>query len=137
EEQDPIFHPDGIEAFNPTTAGMRWTRRVPQFVAETGRAPIGSSDAHRAADVGQAFTTFEGTTPEELRTAIESRETGWEGTFYPWRSQVTMFRAQLRKNARAVRDDLGGKVRRDGSGRDLGYPGGRRRPAHFDAEGEP
>jgi len=106
-------------------------------VAETGRAAIGSSDAHRAADVGQAFTTFEGATPEELRAAIEARQTGWEGTFYPWRSQISMFRQQLRKNARAVRDDLGGKVRRDGTGRDLGYPGGRRRPAHFDAEGEP
>ncbi|MBA3795891.1 MAG: PHP domain-containing protein [Chloroflexi bacterium] len=137
EEQDALFHPDGIEAFNPTTAGMRWTRRVPRFVAETGRAAIGSSDAHRAADVGQAFTTFDGATPEELRAAIEARQTGWEGTFYPWRSQISMFRQQLRKNARAVRDDLGGKVRRDGTGRDLGYPGGRRRPAHFDAEGEP
>ncbi|MDQ3406660.1 MAG: PHP domain-containing protein [Chloroflexota bacterium] len=132
DEGDSIFHPDGIEAFNPTTAGMRWTRRVPEFVAQTGRAPIGSSDAHRAADVGQALTTFEGTSPEELRAAIESRETGWEGTFYPWRSQITMFRAQLRKNARAVRDDLGGKIRRSGTGRDLGYPGGRQRPAHFD-----
>jgi len=134
DEGDPIFHPDGIEAFNPTTAGMRWTRRVPAFVAETGRAPIGSSDAHRAADVGQALTTFEGTTPEELRAAIEARDTGWEGTFYPWRSQISMFRLQLRKNARALRDDVGGKVRRSGTGRDLGYPGGRQRPARFDPE---
>ncbi len=134
EEQDAIFHPDGIEAFNPTTAGMRWTRRVPEFVAETGRAPIGSSDAHRAADVGQAFTTFEGTTPEELREAIEAQATGWEGSFYPWRSQVTMFRQQLRKNVRALRDDIGGKVRGDSTGRDLGYPGGRQRPVRFDPE---
>jgi predicted metal-dependent phosphoesterase TrpH len=136
-DQDEIFHPDGIEAFNPTTAGMRWTRRVPEFVAETGRAPIGSSDAHRAADVGQAFTTFEGSTPEELRAAIQASDTGWEGSFYPWRSQVAMFRQQLRKNARALRDDIGGKVRRDGTGRDLGYPGGRQRPVRFDPEGEP
>lgn len=132
EERDPIFHPDGIEAFNPTTAGMRWTRRVPAFVVETGRAAIGSSDAHRAADVGQALTTFEGTTPEDLRAAVDARETGWEGSFYPWRSQVTMFGHQLRKNARAVRDDIGGQIRRDGTGRDLGYPGGRQRPARFD-----
>ncbi len=137
DEQDEIFHPDGIEAFNPTTAGMRWTRRVPAFVAETGRAPIGSSDAHRAADVGQAFTTFEGTTPDELRAAIEAHVTGWEGEFYPWRSQVAMFRQQLRKNARALRDDVGGKLRRDGTGRDLGYPGGRRRPARLDPRGKP
>ena len=26
DDQDPLFHPDAIEAFNPTTAGMRWAR---------------------------------------------------------------------------------------------------------------
>ncbi len=136
DEQDAQVHPDGIEAFNPTTAGMRWTRRVPEFVATTGRAAVGSSDAHRASDVGQAVTTFDGATAAELRRAIEERTTGWEGTFYPWRSQVAMFRLQLGKNARALRDDVRGKLLRDGTGRDLGYPGGRQRPARFD-EGEP
>jgi predicted metal-dependent phosphoesterase TrpH len=132
EEADPIFHPDGIEAFNPTTAGMRWTRRVPEFVESTGRAAVGSSDAHRADDVGQAFTTFPGSTADELRRAIEERTTGWEGTFYPWRSQLSMFRLQLGKNARALRDDVRGKLTGSGTGRDLGYPGGRSRPARFD-----
>lgn len=132
DESDPTFHPDGIEAFNPTTAGMRWTRRVPAFVAETRRAAIGSSDAHRAQDVGQAITTFQGTTAAELREAIVGRRTDWEGTFYPWRSQLSMFRLQMGKNARAVRDEVRGKLSRDGTGRDLGYPGGRQRPPRFD-----
>jgi len=132
DDSDPTFHPDGIEAFNPTTAGMRWTRRVPAFVAETGRAAIGSSDAHRARDVGQAVTTFSGTTSAELREAIEGRRTDWEGDFYPWRSQLSMFRLQLDKNVRAVRDEVRGKLSRDGTGRDLGYPGGRMRPPRFD-----
>jgi predicted metal-dependent phosphoesterase TrpH len=132
DDADETFHPDGIEAFNPTTAGMRWTRRVPDFVAETGRAAIGSSDAHRAADVGQAVTLFEGSTAADLRRAVERQETAWEGTFYPWRSQLSMFRLQLGKNARALRDDVGGKLLRKGTGRDLGYPGGRHRPVRFD-----
>ncbi|HEV8053442.1 MAG: PHP domain-containing protein [Chloroflexi bacterium] len=131
-ESDARFHPDAIEAFNPTTAGMRWTRRVPAFVAETGRAAIGSSDAHRAADVGQAVTLFAGTTPDELRAAIEAAATDWEGSFYPWRSQFTMFRHQMGKNVKALRDEVRGKLRRDGTGRDLGYPGGRLRPPRFD-----
>jgi hypothetical protein len=33
-----------------------------------------------------------------------------------------------------VRAVVGGKVRRDGTGRDLGYPGGRHRPPRFEEE---
>jgi len=133
-ESDTVFHPDAIEAFNPTTAGMRWTRRVPAFVAESGVAGVAGSDAHRAASVGQAVTVFPGTTPDDLRAAILARTTTWEGDFYPWREQVTTFRLQLGKNARAVRDEVRGKLLRSGTGRDLGYPGGRRRPAGFDPD---
>ncbi len=131
-EADPLYHPDGIEAFNPTTAGMRWQRRLPPFAQETGLAMLGNSDSHRAQDIGQAVTTFAGRTPDELRRAIVERRTGFEGEFYPWRAQLETFRHQLRKNARAVRDEVRGKIRRDGTGRDLGYPGGTRRPARLD-----
>ncbi len=131
-EPDAIFHPDALEGFNPTTAGMPWHRRVPGFIAETGLAGVGNSDAHRAENVGQAFTTFPGRTPADLRAAILARETGWEGSFYPFGSQFSMFRRQVRKYARDVRDEVRGRLLRDGTGRDLGYPGGRRRPPVFD-----
>ena len=134
-EPDPMYHPDGVEAFNPTTAGSRWGRRVPAFVEELGLAALGSSDAHRADDVGRAVTTFPGHTPEDLRRAILERSTGWQGEAYPFRTQLGTFRRQLRKNAAAVRDEVRGKVLRDGTGRDLGYPGGRRRPARLDESG--
>ena len=132
EDPDPIHHPDAIEAFNPTTAAMRWQARIPPFVDEIGLAGVGDSDAHRADDIGQGYTSFPGRTPDDLRAAIASRATTWHGTSYPWRSQFTTFGRQLRKNALAVRDDVRGKLLRDGTGRDLGYPGGRRRPARFD-----
>ncbi len=45
-----------------------------------------------------------------------------------------MFTQQQRKNVAAVADEIGGKLRRDGTGRDLGYPGGRERPVRFDRE---
>lgn len=132
DESDEKFHPDGAEAFNPTTAGTRWGRRAPDFVAEVGLAPLANSDAHRAEDVGQAFTRFDGTTADALRWAIENRTTSWEGSGYTWPGQIATFRRQLRKYAAAVRDDARGILLRDGTGRDLGYPGGRRRPARLD-----
>jgi predicted metal-dependent phosphoesterase TrpH len=133
-EADTIYHPDALEAFNPTTARMRWSRRVSALAEEVGLAAVAGSDAHRASNVGRSTTTFAGATAEDLRLALATRDTGWEGTPYSWREQVRMFRHQLGKNAVAVRDDIRGAVRRDGTGRDLGYPGGRARPARFDAE---
>ncbi len=136
ESGDPRLQPDGIEAFNPTTAGMRWQRRIPPFVAEMGVAAVGNSDSHRAETLGQGYTTFRGRTGADLRAAILDRETAWHGSFYPWRDQFDTFGRQLRKNAAAVRDELRGKVLRTGTGRDLGYPGGRRRPARYDPADE-
>jgi predicted metal-dependent phosphoesterase TrpH len=134
DESDPIFHPDALEGFNPTTARMRWSRRVPAFAEEMGIAAVAGSDAHKAGNVGRAVTRYSGASAEDLRTAIARRDTAWDGTAYSWREQVKMFRGQLGKNAAAMRDDVGGRVRRDGTGRDLGYPGGRSRPAHFNPD---
>ena len=131
-DPDPIFHPDGIEAFNPTTASMRWSRRAPEFIAEMGVAALGASDAHRAEHVGHALTTFPGSSAEDVRRSIVERTTGWEGSTHEWKTQLSTFRRQMGKNAFAVRDEVRGKLLRDGTGRDLGYPGGRLRPARLD-----
>jgi predicted metal-dependent phosphoesterase TrpH len=132
DDPDERVHPDGIEAFNPTTAAMRWQRQIPPFVEELGLAAVGNSDSHHAATIGQGYSTFPGRTADELRAAILARETDWHGAFYPWRHQFRTFGKQLRKNAAAIRDEVGGKVLRTGTGRDLGYPGGRARPARYD-----
>lgn len=131
-EPDPIYHPDGLEVFNPTTTGRPWHRRVAAFALETGLAAVGSSDAHLVGAIGQGCTTFPGTTADELRRAILARETGWEGSFYPAGSLVLTFMRQLRKYGRDVRDEVRGALARERTGRDLGYPGGRRRPPAFD-----
>jgi predicted metal-dependent phosphoesterase TrpH len=137
DEADTIYHPDGLEGFNPTTAGKvlaRWSRRAPALADELGLAATGGSDAHKAANVGSTVTVVRerGSVEQSLRLALAERDTRWEGRSYPWRDQLRMFGQQTRKNLEAVRDEVGGKVRRDGTGRDLGYPGGRRRPAAFD-----
>lgn len=137
DETDPIFHPDGMEGFNPTTAGKalrRWSRRAPALAEQLGLAATGGSDAHRAANVGTTVTivTEAGTVEESLRRGLAERTARWEGHGYSWRSQLDMFSQQTRKNLVALKDEVRGKVRRDGTGRDLGYPGGRRRPVAFD-----
>ena len=84
------------------------------------------------------MTTFPGHTPEDLRAAILARTTDWQGDAYPWHEQIGMFRQQTGKNLRALRDEVRGRLLRDGTGRDLGYPGGRQRPVRFDpAQMEP
>jgi len=137
DEADPIYHPDGMEGFNPTTAGAalrRWSRRAPALAEELGIAATGGSDAHKAENVGTTQTLVQrrGTLEESLRLALAERDTRWQGEVYSWRSQVGMFSQQTRKNVAALAAELNGKVRRNGSGRDLGYPGGRHRPVGFD-----
>ncbi len=134
DEGDPIFHPDGLEGFNPTTARMPWSRKAPALAEELGIAATGGSDAHKASNVGSTVTIVErqGGVEQSLRRAVADRDTRWEGDPYPWQGQLRMFAQQQRKNLAAVVAEVGGKARRDGTGRDLGYPGGRARPAHFD-----
>jgi len=134
DDGDPLVRPDGLEVLNPTTVGRHWHPRVVAFAAEHGLAALANSDAHLPAHIGQATTRFEGRDAQDLRRAIEARMTTWEGSFYPPFAQVGLFGRQVRKYARDVRDEVRGKLLRDGSGRDLGYPGGRRRPPRYEED---
>lgn len=122
DEADAIYHPDGIEAFNATTARMRWSRGAPEFARSVGLSAMAGSDAHRAEDVGHAVTTFPGRTPDDVRGAIIGRATAWEGQPFTWRRQLDMFVRQQRKNARAVGATARHRLVGKGLGRDLGYP---------------
>jgi hypothetical protein len=119
---EPRYRPDAIEAFNPTTLGKPWHQRVVRFADEHALARVGNSDAHSLDAIGIGWTTFHGRDGDALRSAIAARETHHHGTFHPTGSQLETFRAQLRKYSRDARANLGGRIRRDGSGRDLGYP---------------
>lgn len=119
---EPRFRPDAIEAFNPTTLGRPWHSRVVRFAQQHVLAAVGNSDAHDLASIGIGYTTFHGRTGDDLRTAILAGTTHQHGTFHPPGSQLQTFGAQLRKYSRDARASIGGRVRRDGSRRDLGYP---------------
>lgn len=132
DEPDPRYRLDAIEAFNPTTFGRVGHATTRRLVAETGLPAVGNSDAHRAAAIATGLTLFPGSTAEDARAAIEGGTTRWAGSFHGTLSQLPTFAMQLAKYGRGWRDGLAGMARRDGTGRDLGYPGGRLRPERLD-----
>jgi predicted metal-dependent phosphoesterase TrpH len=136
-ESDPRFHPDAIEAFNPTALGRPWHGRVVRFAQEQGLATVGCSDAHALEAVGVGWTTFPGRTATDLRAAITGGHTHHHRSFHGTARQLGTFGRQLRKYGRDARANLGGRIRRDGTGRDHGYPGGHLRPPRFEPSSPP
>ena len=132
DDPDPRVHPDALETFNPTVIGRPARARAIAFAEEQGLAQVGNSDAHAAVQVGQGWTTFPGRTAEDVRAAILAGTTHAHGDFHATASQVALFGRQLRKYGRDARAELRGRIRRDGTGRDHGYPGGHLRPPRYD-----
>lgn len=130
-DPDPRFHPDGLETFNPTAAGRYWHGRVVRFAAEHGLAALGNSDAHTIEQIGLCHTTFPGRTADDLRAAILARSTRAHGDFHGTGDQLSQLSRQIRKYGGDIRAEVGGRIRRDGTGRDHGYPGGRARPPRY------
>ena len=130
-DPDPRFRFDALEAFNPSSAGRSHHARVVALADELRVATVGGSDAHLLEAIASGVTTFPGRSAEDLRRAILDRTTGWHGEFWTFGFQVAMYGRQLRKYSRDIRDDLRGALLRDGTGRDLGYPGGQLRPPRY------
>jgi predicted metal-dependent phosphoesterase TrpH len=128
---DPAVRPDAIETFNPTALGKWGHARAVRLAAEFGLSTVGNSDAHIAGAIAAAWTSFPGRTAEDLRAAVESRTTEHHGAFHGSIGQLGVYGKQLRKYARDFRAETGGRIRRDGTGRDHGYPGGTRRPPRY------
>lgn len=133
---NPAERPDAIETLNPTALGRYRHARVIAFAEEHGLPQFGSSDAHIATAVGAAWTSFPGRTPEDVRAAILAGTTRHHGDFHGTVGQLGVFGRQLRKYGRDARAELGGRLRRDGTGRDLGFPGGQLRPPRYERDEE-
>jgi predicted metal-dependent phosphoesterase TrpH len=132
DDPDASFHPDALETFNPTALGRPWHSRVVRFAQRHGLSAVGNSDAHALEAIGTGWTTFPGRDGADLRAAIAQGTTRHAGSFHDTGGQVGVFGRQLAKRAVDARDELAGRIRRDGTGRDHGYPGGRQRPPRFD-----
>ncbi len=135
-DDNGAVHPDAIETFNPTALGKYGHRRSVDFARRHGLPQIGSSDAHALAAIGTAWTTYPGRSAQDLVAAIHAGETRHHGRFHGSVGQLGTFGQQLRKRGRDARAEVAGRVRRDGSGRDHGYPGSTRRPPEFDASAD-
>jgi len=131
---DELRHPDTIETFNPTALGRYRHATVVRFAADHGLAQVGNSDAHALEAIGAAWTSFPGRTEDDLREAIRAGTTRHHGSFHATTGQLATFGRQLRKYGRDARAEVGGRVRRDGTGRDHGYPGGHLRPPRYAPE---
>lgn len=132
DDPDERIHPDALETFNPTALGRPWHDRVVQFAERHGMAQVGNSDAHALDAIGTGWSTYPGRTAADLRQAILAGETRQGGAFHGTRGQIQVFGNQLRKRAVDARDEVRGRVRGDGTGRDHGYPGGRARPPQYE-----
>ncbi len=132
DDGDESVHPDALETFNPTSLGRPRHASVVRFAGLYGLAQIGNSDAHALDAVGIGWTTYPGRTADDLRAAIAAGTTRHHGTFHETLGQLGTFREQLRKRGRDARDETLGRVRKDGTGRDHGYPGGRLRPPRYE-----
>lgn len=132
DDPDERVHPDALETFNPTALGRPWHDRVVRFAELHGMAQVGNSDAHALEAIGSGWSTYPGRTAADLRLAIQAGETRQGGAFHGTRGQIQVFGNQLRKRAVDARDEVRGRVRGDGTGRDHGYPGGRARPPQYD-----
>ncbi|HET9680897.1 MAG TPA: PHP-associated domain-containing protein [Candidatus Limnocylindrales bacterium] len=119
---EPRYRPDAIEAFNPTTIGRPFHARVVRFAEDHDLPKVGSSDAHALAAIGAGWTSFPGRRADDVRAAILAGTTHYHGSFHATASQLGTFREQLRKYGRDLHANVRGRVRGDGSGRDLGYP---------------
>jgi predicted metal-dependent phosphoesterase TrpH len=132
DDPDDAVRPDALETFNPTALGRPWHDRVVRFADEHRLARIGNSDAHALEAVGAGWTTYPGRSGDDLRAAIAERATDHGGAFHGTVGQFGVFGQQVRKRAVDARDELTGRVRRSGTGRDHGYPGGRARPPRYE-----
>ena len=127
DDPDPAAHPDGLETFNPTSLGKPWHRRVVRFADQHGLARVGNSDAHALEAIGTGWTTFPGRDAADLRRAIETRhdrprrDVPRDGR--PARARSGSSSASA---AATLRDEVAGRVRRDGTGPRPRLP---RRPA--------
>jgi predicted metal-dependent phosphoesterase TrpH len=71
----------GVEVLNASLAGRASRPRALELARAHGLAQLGASDAHMVAMIGLARTRFAGSTPSELRAAIEAADTLAEGRF--------------------------------------------------------
>ena len=83
---------DGLEGFNASVILPGTNRRAQQMARTLGLAITGGSDAHTVGAIGSGRTNFIGTGADDLRAAIEARQTSCAGRPWPLREYVSFVR---------------------------------------------
>jgi predicted metal-dependent phosphoesterase TrpH len=108
QKDTPEWSLDGIEGFN---AGL-WIDHNNALATRMSQrlnlAVCGGSDAHHLSTIGNGYTLFPGTTAEDVRRAIVSRQTSAGGTSWGWPRTAEYLRLKLKTIAR----DIAGRVPR-------------------------
>ena len=119
--------------------GKPWHSRVVRFADEHGLAHVGNSDAHALdGDRRRAGRRSRAATPRDLRARDRDpgdRPRRRPSTRRPASSARSGSSSASAAATRATRSR--GRVRRDGTGRDHGYPGGRLRPPRYEPRDGP
>lgn len=75
-------HPDGLEVYNASFAGIASNGRVRTLNRRLGWAETGGSDAHTLNAIASSYTSFPGTTALDLLSALRSRQTEASGGYW-------------------------------------------------------
>ena len=99
---------DGVEVFNAFHRDGYANDLAQKMCQELPLAKTGGSDAHAPMMVGDGYTTYDGTTGEELRRAILSKSTGFGGSYTSFRDFVWLTTLMTLKLQRTIWSSLVG-----------------------------
>lgn len=104
---------DAIEMLNPSVAGRVACRRAEELNRAVLHLPVmAGSDAHSSTLIGTAYTTFPGTTPDDLRAAFTAHTTRAHGRFWTFNEHreiagTSLYRAWVLVPARKAQQVFG------------------------------
>lgn len=104
---------DAIEMLNPSVAGRVAGRRAEELNRAVLHLPVmAGSDAHSSTLIGTAYTTFPGTTPDDLRAAFTAHTTRAHGRFWTFNEHreiagTSLYRAWVLVPARKAQQVFG------------------------------
>jgi hypothetical protein len=119
---DPLLYWDGLEGYNPSTAGRYGRNATIRLAADLGLPLVGNSDGHTLDTIGDGRTLFPGHTAEDYRRAIVEKTTTGTCTTWGFLREGLIYGQQVRKQARDVARWGRRNFLRDDTPRDLGVP---------------
>ena len=119
---DPLLYWDGLEGYNPSTAGRYGRSATIRLAGQLGLPLVGNSDGHTLDTIGDGRTHFPGSTADDYRRAIAEGTTTGSSNDWGFVRETRIYSRQVRKQARDVARWGRRHVLRDGTTRDLGVP---------------